>query len=181
MKQKLVLGRLLVLVLLVLPMSVMAEVRIGFVNVSKVMELAPQAAISRSILEKEFSPRDKKMVKLRKKIGVTEKKFEKDSAIMSETKRRKAERELVSLKRDFKRQQDEFREDFGLRRNEEMRKLQVDVAKAIDATASKGKFDLIVSEGVVFASKKIDISKRVLEQLKQQASKSKKSKKNSKK
>ena len=45
-----------------------AELKIGFVNVAKVLEKAPQAAKAKSRLETEFSPRDKALVSQQKEI-----------------------------------------------------------------------------------------------------------------
>ncbi|MGA1562686.1 MAG: OmpH family outer membrane protein, partial [Gammaproteobacteria bacterium] len=81
------------------------------------------------------------------------------------------ELEVVRLKRDIKRMREEFNEDFSLRRNEELRKLQRAVAQAIDKVANDEKYDLVVSEGVLFASKRVDISVKVLDLLKSQADK----------
>ena len=45
-----------------------AELKIGFVNVPKVLEKAPQAEKAKQRLEKEFSPRDKQLVAQQQEI-----------------------------------------------------------------------------------------------------------------
>ena len=49
-----------------------ADLKIGFVNVAKVLEKAPQAAKAKSRLETEFSPRDKALVSQQKEIKALE-------------------------------------------------------------------------------------------------------------
>ena len=84
-------------------------------------------------------------------------------------KRRKLkERTLVSDQRDIKRLQDEYSEDLSIRRNEELRKLEKEIAKTITDIAKKEKYDLIVFQGVIYASEKVDITNKVLESLKSQ-------------
>jgi outer membrane protein len=142
------------------------NLRIGFVNAVKVLEAAPQAESARSALEKEFSARDRELVATQKSIKAMEDKLDKDGAIMSEAERSKLEREIVAKRRDLKRDQDEFREDVNFRRNEEFGKIQREIVEAIHQVAKDKQFDLVVGEGVIFASKKVDITDSVIEKLK---------------
>ncbi|HEY9199678.1 MAG TPA: OmpH family outer membrane protein [Gammaproteobacteria bacterium] len=151
---------------LCLPALALAEVKVGFVNTVKLMEEAPQAKAAISKMEAEFAPREKELVALQREIKTAEDKLSRDSAVMSDTERGKVERDLVSQKRDFKRSQDEFREDLNIRRNEELSKLQRRLYDAIVDLAKAEKYDLIVSEGVVYASTSIDITDAVLARLK---------------
>lgn len=148
------------------PVAFAAELKLGFVNAAKILEESPQAEAARNKLEKEFAPRDKELVATQKQIKGSEDKLTKDGAVMSESERRKTERELLSEKRDFKRAQDEFREDFNIRRNEEFSKLQKLVFETIVALAKQENYDLIVSDGAIYASDRVDITPKVLESLK---------------
>lgn len=151
---------------LCLPALALAEVKVGFVNTVKLMEEAPQAKAAISKMEAEFAPREKELVALQREIKQAEDKLSRDSAVMSDSERGKLERDLVSQKRDFKRSQDEFREDLNIRRNEELSKLQRRLYDAIVDLAKAENYDLIVSEGVVYASTSIDITDAVLASLK---------------
>ena len=142
--------------------------KIGAVNAIRVLEQSPQADAARKMLEKEFSPRDKQLVADQKKIKELEDKFNKDSAIMSEQERVKLERDVISRKRELKRSQDEFREDITFRRNEEFGKIQKRIVLAIQTIAKDNNYDVILSEGVIFASARVDISGLVIEHLKKE-------------
>ncbi|HKK05174.1 MAG TPA: OmpH family outer membrane protein [Gammaproteobacteria bacterium] len=145
------------------------ELKVGFVNTAKVLEQAPQAEQARKKLENEFAPRDKALVAAQKKLKKLEDKLTTDGAIMNEAKRREIEREILSQKRDIKRSQEEFREDFNIRRNEELGKLQRLVIKAIGKLAREQKFDMIVGDNsVLFASERVDITERVLQVLREE-------------
>lgn len=158
----------LLAVCLLTPTLVLAEVKVGFVNTVKLMEEAPQAKAAISKMEAEFAPREKELVALQRDIKQAEDKLSRDAAVMSDADRSKTERDLVSRKRELKRAQDEFREDLNIRRNEELSKLQRRLYDAIVDLAKAENYDLIVSEGVVFASTRIDITDAVLTRLKQQ-------------
>jgi len=142
-----------------------AGLKVGYVNTVKVIEQAPQAKTALERLEKEFAPRDKKLVEKRERIKTIETELEKNSLVLNDAERRNKERELLGLKRDVRRATQEFREDYNLRRNEELAALQKLVYKTIVDLAKKKKFDLILHEGTVYASEQIDITDQVLESL----------------
>ena len=126
----------------------------------------PTSRKARTKLEEEFAPRDRKLVSEQKTIRQMEEKLSRDGAIMSDSERGKLERDIRSLKRDLKRSRDEFREDLNIRRNEELAKLQKLVVETIRIIAKEGKFDLVVTDGVLYASDRVDITAQVLEKLK---------------
>ena len=129
------------------------------------MESAPQAKAAQSKIEKEFAPREKELVALQRQIKTKEDKLTRDGAVMSESERSKLERDILSKRRDLKRTQEEFRDDLNIRRNEVLAKLQKDMYEAVVTLAKEQKFDLIMSQGVVYSSDKIDITDSVLKKL----------------
>lgn len=133
---------------------------------SKFLKLHHKRTKQKKRLEKEFAGRDKKLVSGQKAVKQKEEKLAKDGAIMSESERVKLERETISARRELKREQDEFRDDLNFRRNEEFSKIQKDIVQAIQKIAKDQKFDLILGEGVIFASPKVDITDDVIKQLK---------------
>ena len=143
-----------------------AELKLGFVNAAKILEEAPQADAARSKLEKEFSARNKKLLDTQRDLKAMEDKINKDAAVMSDTERAKTERNVNALRRDMKRDQDEAREDFNIRRNEEFSKLQKLVYEAIVALAKQESYDLIVADGAIYSSERIDITDKVMARLK---------------
>jgi len=145
-----------------------AEYKVGFVDATKVLEQAPHMENARIRLEKEFAPRERRLVGVQKEIHALEDKLGRDGAVMSDAEKSRAEREVRARKRELKRQQDEFRDDLNLRRNDELQKLQRKVIEAIQTLAKKEKFDLIVGDGVVFASKRVDVTAKVIDLLKRE-------------
>lgn len=142
-----------------------AELKVGFVNVPRLLEKAPQAEAAKKELEKEFSPRDKRLVAEQKDIQQMEEKLNRDAAVMNESERNKLERDILNKRREFKRAQEEFTEDFNVRRNEELGKLQRHVFDAIRALAKEEKYDLLLTDGVVYASEQIDVTAKVQQKL----------------
>ena len=160
--------RFMVLMGLLMQLSVAQELKIGFVNAAKVLDKAPQAEQARDRLEQEFAPRDKSLVDAQRSLRRLEEKLSQESTLMAEADRRNLERDIIAQKRELKRSQDEFREDFNIRRNEELGKLQRQVYQAIVELAKREGFDLIVNDGaVIYASEQVDITDKVLSRLTQ--------------
>lgn len=142
-----------------------AEVKVGFVNVAKVLELAPQAEAARNRIEKEFAPRDRELLQQQKDVRSLEDRLVKNAAVLSESERQRNETEIRAAKRELRRAQDEFREDLNLRRSQELSKLQQKVTEVIQVLAKAEEYDLIVSDGVIFAGKRVEITDKILERL----------------
>jgi outer membrane protein len=139
--------------------------RIGFVNATRVFEESPQYQAARERLETEFSRREKELLSNQKQLKQLEEKLQRDGAVMSESEAKRLERDILSRSRKLKNAQTEFREDLNLRQNEEFKKLRTQIREVIQDVGKSEKIDLIVSDGVVYYSKKIDISDLVLEKL----------------
>jgi outer membrane protein len=162
----------MMLAAMMLPGSASAELKIGVVNAIKILEGAPQAEAARKQLEKEFASRDRELVARQKTIKEMEDRLARDGATMAEAEARKLERDIVSKRRDLKRDQDEFREDVNLRRNEEFGKIQKEIVQSIQDVAKAEGYDLVLGEGVIYASDKTDITNAVLERLRKGSSSS---------
>ncbi len=164
-------SRLFILIALLFTVSfAYAGQKIAFVNQAKLLQKAPQAESARSKLQKEFAKRDKSLVSLQKKIQSSATKLQKDAAILSASELNKLKRKITLLRRDLERDKAAFKEDLSIRQNEELVKLQKSVLKSIQTIAKKEHYDLIISDGVIYASKQIDITDKILAQLKKQYS-----------
>jgi outer membrane protein len=152
-------------IFLLFPFTIHAEIKIGYVVVEKVLKDAPQTASSNKKLEKEFKSRTDDLQKKVKAIQSQEKDFKKNSLTMSETERQKAQKKIQNSKIDIQRIERELREDIDIRRREEIGKLQQQINKSIEELAEKEKYDLILYQGVAYASKGIDITNDLIKAL----------------
>lgn len=151
-------------VLLLPATATAAELKIGYVNAVKVIEEAPQGEAALKKLEAEFAPRDKKIVEMQNKLKQLEQDLEKNALLLKDSEHRSREFEIISLKRDLSRATQEFREDYNLRRNEELAALQKIVQKTINEIAKQENYDLIL-ESAVYAGPRADITEKILKKL----------------
>lgn len=146
---KKLLNAILAASLAVMAVDAAAEAKIAYVEVDRILKEAPQTAEVGKKLEKEFSPRTAELQRLQKQIN--------DAG--------DNDKNLSSLKLDFQQKQRELNEDFNQRKNEELGTLQERINKAITAVSEADGFDLVIYSGIAYASKKVDITDKVLKSL----------------
>ena len=138
------------------------EVKIGVVNIAQLLDQAPQARVAMEALDEEFQPRQREIVARQTEFQELSEKVQRDLAVMGETERRNAEKDLRDLQREVTRLQNEFREDLNLRRNEELGNLQRSLLKEVQDYAQSSGYDLVVGDGVLFASSAVNITENIL-------------------
>lgn len=158
-------GALLIAALVASPTAALADGKIGVVKLNRLFEEAPQSlALQRSLTE-EFAPRERDIRSKREELVGIEERLKQGEGFISEDERRRLEQTFRDGQRDFQRAQTEFVEDLNLRRNERLGDLQRLFIAEIQAYGKAQGYDLILVDGVVHASDKIDITQQVLQVL----------------
>ena len=142
-----------------------AEVKIGFVDPVALIQNAPQSEAALKQLEQEFRPRNDDILELQDRSATLEVDHEKNALIWSETEIQNTKREIDALKRRMKRTQEEAQEDYNLRRNEELTRIQGLIREVVVTIAKDEGYDLILETGVVYISPRINLTERILEEL----------------
>lgn len=141
-----------------------AQEKIAFVSTERIFREAAPAKAAQTKLEQEFAKRDKDLQDVAARLKATSDKLDKDAAVLSESERLKRQRDLSDLDKEFQRKQREFREDLNQRRNEELAIVLERTNKVIRQIAEAEKYDIVFQEAV-YASKRIDITDKVLKEL----------------
>lgn len=139
-----------------------AQMKVGVVNVQKLLQDSPQAKASMQALQDEFAPRQRDIVQQQNTLKTRQDRLNRDGAVMAEAERRNVEREVRDGERELARKQSEYVEDLNVRRNEELGKLQNSLLQEVQAFAKAQNFDLIVGDGVLYAKDTMDVTSQVL-------------------
>jgi outer membrane protein len=143
--------------------------KIGFVNFGRLLEESPQAKAAQAALEGEFLPRQRDVAAQRKALQEKVDKLQKEAAVMSEADRLRNEREVRDLELNVNRRFNELQEDLNLRRNEEVGRMQRALLQEVQAYARANGYQLVVSDGVLFAAEGIDITPQLVTAIKAKA------------
>lgn len=150
---------------LVLGASAQAQdLKIGYVNIDRVLRDAAPAKVAQSKLELEFNRREKELNDAAQRLKSASDKFEKDAPTLAESERSRRQRDLVEQDREIKRKSREFQEDLSQRKNEELAGVLDRANKVVKQIFDQEKYDLILQEAV-FASPRLDITDRVIKSL----------------
>ena len=146
--------------------AVAAEpMKIGVVNAQRLLGESPQAKAAQRVLEDEFSPVQAEMVVLQNEFKAKLEKLQRDIDVMSADERRNAERDLQNDQRNLQRRANELNEDFELRRDEMLGRMQQDLFSEIQRYANENGYDLVLGDGVLYMGDSLDITDEVLKGL----------------
>lgn len=155
---------LLLVALSCIAANAIAEGRIGYVNLERIMRDSPVAVRAQKKLDGEFAKRDQELGKMAEQLKRMQENLERNAVTMSETERARRDREFNDLNRDFQRRQREAREDFNQRRNEELAGVIERANRVVKQIAEAEKLDIVLQEAV-WASPRIDITDKVIKSL----------------
>jgi outer membrane protein len=140
------------------------DLKVGVINVARLLEQAPQAQVAMNALQDEFAPRQRQIVALQRDLQQKQETLQRDSAVMGEEERLNMERQIREDQRNLTREQNEYVEDLNIRRNEELGRLQRSLLQEVQAYARSARYDLVVAD-VLYYSAAVDITAEVLEAL----------------
>ena len=156
----------LALVLALASGPALAQSRIGYVSLDRILRDATPAQRAQKKIEAEFAKRDQELAKIAEQIKRMQENLDKNSVTMSEADRSRRERDFNDANREFQRKQREFREDLTARRNEELSAIIARANEVIRKMAEADKLDVVFqNDQVVWASSKIDITDKVIKAL----------------
>lgn len=154
-----------------LAVPAMAQVKVGVVDYARLLEDSPQAKQVQESLRAEFGPRLQQIVAAENALKSKSEKLQKDAATMTPDQRTKAEKELRDGARDLERKKQELQDDSNAKRNDEVGKLQRSLMTEVRDYAKAQNYDIVIAEGVIYATPAVDITPAVLAALQARAPK----------
>jgi outer membrane protein len=139
------------------------QLRIGYVDMKKVLDNAPQVLAGRARLDQEFRARNDAIEMDEMRASALEARLQQGD--MSADSRIQLERDLRDLRRNITRRKEDLRDELSFRRTEEVQSLEEQINVAVQEIAERNGFDLIVASPVIYASPNLDITDMILEQL----------------
>ena len=139
------------------------QLRIGYVDMKKVLDNAPQVLAGRARLDQEFRARNDAIEMDEMRASALEARLQQGD--MSADSRIQLERDLRDLRRNITRRKEDLRDELSFRRTEEVQSLEEQINVAVQEIAERNGFDLIVSSPVIYANPNLDITDLILEQL----------------
>lgn len=137
-------------------------VRIGYVDMERLLTQAPQILAARASLQREFDARD---AELRVDVAHLAELDQRIKQTEDADARTGLERQAESLRRSIERSRQNLREELNRRVEEETDKAWPQINEAIAAHGREQGYDLIVVSPVAYVSARIDVTDDVLARL----------------
>jgi outer membrane protein len=147
------------------PLAGAAEAKIGVVSIQRLASESPQAKAANDAIRAEFAPKEREIQTQGATLKAREDRLTKDGATMTEVQRAAAEKELRDGYRELQLKQTTVQDDFNARRNEEQSKLNRVLLEEVQNFAKAQNYDLILADGVLYATNALDVTGPVLQAL----------------
>ncbi|MCC5791973.1 MAG: OmpH family outer membrane protein [Legionellaceae bacterium] len=140
---------------------------IAVVDLQKIMQTTPKMQVIQQKLEKDFSPRREKLVKMEEVLKNDMEKLNRDAAVLSNTEKKDLQKKIMESRQKFEQDGQAYQQELNTAHNKAMQSLYDEVSKIIAAIAVKQKYDLVLQKDAApYSASKLDITAQVLEQLK---------------
>ncbi len=139
---------------------------VAAVDYGKALEQSPQFATIQKSLEADYKKKTSALNAKQEKVKKLEDQLKKDKDVMSAAEVKRLEQDIRTQRRKLSFDLQESRDDFNMRVAEERRKLIRQIIEVVREVGKEEKLDLILSEGVVYASPAADITDKVIARMK---------------
>ncbi len=143
--------------------------RIGYVDMQRLLDNAPQVLAARERLRREFDVRDAELKVEVARLAALDQRVKAEAATLSEPDLTTLKRQAEALRRSIERTQQRLREELGARTDQEIDRTWPLINEAVAVLAREEGYDLVVQSPQVYFSGRIDITERVLDRLKSDA------------
>lgn len=150
------------------PASETGGLRIAVVDPNRIVEESPQYESARKVLLEELNERESTLIDQQDAIDRLQKRLERDATLMSEDELQRLQNDIRSRTRRLRYEKEEMQADFALRKNELRTRLVKQVEEVVAQIAREKGIDLILTDGVVYFSERMDVSAEIIERLKQE-------------
>lgn len=150
------------------PAAAQQNLKIGFVNTSRLETESVPAQRAMDELRKEFEPREKQIIELQRQIKADQDRYEAGKGTMPAAELQALGNSISTRMRDSDNMVYGMQTDFEQRKKERGLKLIQDATLVIKAVAEQGHYDLVVHEAA-FARPAVDITDDVLKEMARRA------------
>lgn len=137
------------------------EIRIGYVDMKRLLDNAPQVMAGREALDIEFRPLNDQLMADEETLLQLEQALAAAQSLSVEQVNAR-QREIRNLQRSIERRREDLADDLNFRRNRQIKELGSQIEVAVQSVARREGYDLVLSSPVAYASATIDITDKVL-------------------
>lgn len=144
--------------------------KVGFVDMQRLIEEAPQMRDWRDRLQREFSARNRELAVEAGSIDELKRRRDSEGALLSSAELERLSRQIEAAERALRRSRSELSSLESVRKNEALDAISKRIGEAAASAARARGFDVVLTrENAVFIDPALDLTAPVLEQLRKDA------------
>ncbi len=157
----------LVFSIMIQPQLTYAEVKMGIVNLSRLLNEVPMYKDAREKIQKKFDPRARNLKTLEKEWNTLNDKYLKNESVMSDKEKKGLITKIQGVEEKLRSGQEKLQIDLDKTQREEYSKIEKVVNEAISEYAEKNDFDIIfrAESTTLYAKKYINITQDIISKL----------------
>lgn len=141
--------------------------RIGVVDVDRLVNESPQASRARTSMAKQFARRKNELEAASENLRQDMERLNRDGSMMSDDDRARLQTRIRERQRELQMRQGQYNDDVGEAEQKEFKQMRADIRRVIDAYAREQDFDLMLGDGVLYATDAVDVTDEILDRLQQ--------------
>lgn len=158
--------RILLLSLLLCGAAYADNIKIGIVDLQKILQTSAEARAIEENLITEFQPRRDNIISQENEIKREMERFKRDSSIMSQSERKSLEKRIIQAQRKFEQEGQLYQQEISKAHEIAREKISSKIRKAIAIIAERDKYDVVIQKDATpFSAEKLDITKKVLNEM----------------
>jgi len=142
-----------------------ADIKIGYVEVEKLLREAPQVEEINAKMLDRFGAKKTELEKLEKEIKEMQENYKRNELVMTDDKLEELKKGIISKVQVYKQNEAVLQQEVATMRSQEVAVLQQAIRGVIADLAKSGKYDLILSDGVLHANKSYNMTDKVLDKM----------------
>ena len=149
------------------PQISFSEVKMGIVNLSRLLNEVPMYKDAREKIQKKFDPRARNLKTLENEWNSLNDKYLKNESVMSEKEKKNLVTKIQGVEDKFRSGQEKLQIDLEKTQREEYSKIEKIVNETITEYAEKNNFDIILraESTTLYAKKYINITQEIISKL----------------
>ena len=141
-------------------------IRVGYVDMKRLFETAPQVVSARESLDSEFRPRNESLLNDENRLQDLERRLTENEQLDPDS-RLELERVIRNLRRSIDRRREDLRDELRFRTSSATKALEETIEVAVRQVAEARGYDLILTSPVAYAAASIDITDQILDWLRE--------------
>jgi outer membrane protein len=143
------------------------NLKVGVLDVQKVMQKSPQVSVMQAKLKKQFAPQEKKITAAQKQLKADFDKYNKDQAVMKDADKKALQKKILAEQSKLRNLQTQFQQQLIAAQRTAMQSILKDIEGAVEDVAKDQKLDLVLTKAsVAYNNPDLDVTDQVIKKLK---------------